>query len=110
MSEQSKKELTERDICTKYITPALASSGWDIQSQIREEVSFTAGRIFVHGTKVKRGDAQRADYVLYYKPNMPIAGQSQSPWAVATSTVPTNGTVQVKLVSVKVKPMRSADA
>ncbi len=73
MSEQSKKELTERDICTKYITPALASSGWDIQSQIREEVSFTAGRIFVHGTKVKRGDAQRADYVLYYKPNMPIA-------------------------------------
>lgn len=73
MSESLKKELTERDICTKYITPALASSGWDIQSQIREEVSFTAGRIFVHGTKVKRGDAQRADYVLYYKPNMPIA-------------------------------------
>jgi len=73
MSEQSKKEFTERDICTKYITPALASSGWDIQNQIREEVSFTAGRIFVHGTKVKRGDAQRADYVLYYKPNMPIA-------------------------------------
>ena len=73
MSEQSKKELTERDICTKYITPALASSGWDIQIQIREEVSFTAGRIFVHGTKVKRGDAQRADYVLYYKPSMPIA-------------------------------------
>lgn len=73
MSEQSKKELTERDICTKYITPALASSAWDIQSQIREEVSFTAGRIFIRGTKVKRGDAQRADYVLYYKPNMPIA-------------------------------------
>ncbi|HVP77786.1 MAG TPA: DEAD/DEAH box helicase family protein [Thermodesulfobacteriota bacterium] len=73
MSEQLKKELTERDICTKYITPALASSAWDIQSQIREEVSFTAGRIFVHGTKVKRGDAQRADYVLYYKPNIPIA-------------------------------------
>lgn len=73
MPEQLKRELTERDICTKYITPALASSGWDIQSQIREEVSFTAGRIFVHGTKVKRGDAQRADYVLYYKPNMPIA-------------------------------------
>ena len=73
MSEQSKKELTERDICTKYITPALASSGWNIQSQIREEISFTAGRIFVHGTKVKRGNAQRADYVLYYKPNIPIA-------------------------------------
>ena len=72
MSEQSKRELTERDICTKYITPALVSSGWDLHNQIREEVTFTAGRIIVHGMKVKRGDAQRADYVLYYKPNIPF--------------------------------------
>jgi len=68
-----KKSLSERDICTKYITPALDSAGWDVQSQIREEMTFTAGRIIVEGTKTKRGKSKRADYVLYYKPNMPIA-------------------------------------
>ena len=40
-----KKALSERDICTKFITPALVQAGWDIQTQIREEVTFTAGRI-----------------------------------------------------------------
>ena len=38
-----KKKLTERDICTKYINPALQNAGWDMHSQVREEVSFTAG-------------------------------------------------------------------
>ena len=71
--EFDKKSLSERDICTKYITPALVNCGWDLQSQIREEVSFTAGRIIVQGKKVKRGKPNRADYVLYHKPNMPIA-------------------------------------
>ena len=42
-------------------------------SQIREEVSFTKGRIIVRGKLVTRGKAKRADYVLYYKPNIPIA-------------------------------------
>jgi type I restriction enzyme R subunit len=68
-----KKALSERDTCSKYITPALQATGWDLQTQIREELSFTAGRIMVQGKKIKRGKARRADYVLYYKPNMPIA-------------------------------------
>ena len=68
-----KRDLSERDICSKYITPALESAGWDRMLQIREEVSFTKGRIIVRGKLVTRGQAKRADYVLYYKPNIPIA-------------------------------------
>ena len=69
----SKKDLTERDICTKYITPSLVKAGWDVLSQIREEVSFTKGRIIVRGKLVTRDKPKRADYILYYKPNIPIA-------------------------------------
>src|ERR1700719_1347376 len=68
-----KRGLSERDICTKFITPALRGAGWDVMSQIREEVSFTKGRIIVRGKLVSRGKAKRADYVLYYKPNIPLA-------------------------------------
>jgi len=68
-----KKSLTERDICTKFITPALRRAGWDEREQIREEVSFTKGRIIVRGKLVARKQAKRADYILYYKPNIPIA-------------------------------------
>ena len=68
-----KRDLSERDICTKYITPAITQAGWDLMSQIREEVSFTKGRIIVRGKLVTRGKPKRADYVLYYKPNIPIA-------------------------------------
>ena len=68
-----KKQLSERDICTKFITPALRQAGWDELSQLREEVSFTKGRIIVRGQMVKRGKAKRADYILYYKPNIPLA-------------------------------------
>jgi len=68
-----KKSLSERDICTKFITPAIQEAGWDVLSQIREEVSFTKGRIIVRGRLVTRGKAKRADYILYYKPNIPIA-------------------------------------
>lgn len=66
-----KKSLSERDICTKFITPALQRSGWGID-QFREEVSFTKGRIIVRGKLVTRGEAKRADYVLFYKPNIRI--------------------------------------
>lgn len=69
----NKKDLSERDICTKFITPNLEEAGWDVQSQIREEVYFTKGRIIVRGKLVTRGKAKRADYILYYKPNYPIA-------------------------------------
>ena len=68
-----RKSLSERDICTKFITPALRKAGWDEMAQIREEVSFTKGRIIVRGKLVSRGKGKRADYILYYKPNIPIA-------------------------------------
>lgn len=69
----NKKILSERDICTKFITPALERSGWDKQLQILEEVSFTDGKIYVRGKITARGIRKRADYILYYKPNIPIA-------------------------------------
>lgn len=69
----NKKELSERDICTKYITPALEKAGWDIQLPVREEVSLTKGRIIVRGKLHTRGNNKRADYILYHKPNIPIA-------------------------------------
>lgn len=69
----SKKDLSERDICTKFINPALEQAGWDMQKQVREEVGFTDGRIYVKGNLSVRGKRKRADYILYYKPNIPIA-------------------------------------
>lgn len=68
-----KKELSERDICTQFILPALVKAGWDVAKQVREEVYFTNGRIFVKGNKTARGERKRADFVLYLKPNIPIA-------------------------------------
>lgn len=68
-----KQLLSERDICSKYITPALQSAGWDLQTQISEEKTLTDGRIIVRGKLVARGKQKRADYVLYLKPNIPIA-------------------------------------
>ena len=68
-----KKQMSEQDIRSKFITPAIVDVGWDLQSQIREEVTFTQGRVIVRGKLVTRGKAKRADYILYYKPNIPIA-------------------------------------
>ena len=68
-----KKQFSERDICTKYITPALERVGWDIATQVREEFSLTNGRIIVRGKLHTRAKNKRADYVLFYKPNVPIA-------------------------------------
>ena len=71
----NKKELTEADIRSKFITPALTTSaaGWDLMTQVREEVYFTKGRVIVRGKMVKRGEAKKADYILYYKPGIPLA-------------------------------------
>lgn len=69
----NKRTLSERDICTKFISPALEKAGWDMQLQILEEVSFTDGKIYVRGKITARGTRKRADYILYYKPNIPIA-------------------------------------
>src|SRR5580692_4474888 len=72
----NKKDLTEADIRTKYITPAIFGpdhSKWDSMTQVREEFYFTKGRVIVRGKSVKRGEAKKVDYLLYYKPNIPIA-------------------------------------
>lgn len=68
----NKKDLSERDICTQFITPAILKAGWNL-SQIREEVSFTDGKVIVMGKLVSRGKQKRADYILYYKNDIPIA-------------------------------------
>ncbi len=68
-----KKTLSESDICAKFITPALIKAGWDEGLQIRREVSFTKGRIIVRGKLHTRGEQKRADYILYFKANIPIA-------------------------------------
>jgi len=74
-----KLQLSERDICTKFITPAILQADWQ-QHQFREEVSLTDGRVMVRGklaARVKNPDAKggpkRADFVLYARPNVPIA-------------------------------------
>jgi type I restriction enzyme R subunit len=69
----NKKSLSERDICTKFITPAVENAGWDKLTQLLEEVYFTDGKIYVRGKMTARGKAKRADYILFYKPNIPIA-------------------------------------
>lgn len=71
-----KKELTEADIRTKFITPALVGDTggkWNVMTQLREEFYFTKGRVIVRGKTVKRGEAKKADYILYIKPGLPIA-------------------------------------
>lgn len=68
-----KRSLSERDICSKFITPALLQAGWDMNRQVREEVSFTKGRVIVRGKLHSRGEARRADYILYHQANLPLA-------------------------------------
>ena len=67
-----KRELSEEDIKARYITPAVENAGWD-KKQIRYEYAFTAGRIILRGNVTARGKKKRADYVLFYKPNFPLA-------------------------------------
>jgi hypothetical protein len=83
-----KRSLSERDICTKFITPALRQAGWDEMLQVREEVSFTKGRIIVRGKLVSRGKGKRADYILYFKPRV-RARASKGPAYCMAATDPT---------------------
>ncbi|WP_304142848.1 EcoAI/FtnUII family type I restriction enzme subunit R [Mesoflavibacter zeaxanthinifaciens] len=69
----NKKRLSESDIKAKFITPAILKSGWDEQTQIGREIFFTDGRIYVKGKLTARGKRKFADYILFYKPNVPIA-------------------------------------
>jgi type I restriction enzyme, R subunit len=79
LASLDKKSLSERDICTKFITPAIHQAGWTLQ-QFREEVQITDGRVVVRGSLAARiknpavkGGPRRADYVLYAQPHIPIA-------------------------------------
>ena len=73
MNYINKKELSEMDIRTKFITPAITNAGWDPITQMREEYKVTNGRIIARGKSCKREAPLKADYVLFYKPNKPIA-------------------------------------
>ena len=67
-----KRNLSEEDIKARYITPAVTAAGWHI-NQIRFEYPFTDGRIILRGNVTARGKQKRADYILFYKPNFPLA-------------------------------------
>ena len=72
----NKKALTETDIRTKFITPAIVGPNgdkWNLKTQVCEERYFTKGRVIVRGKTVRRGEAKKADYLLYYQPNLPLA-------------------------------------
>lgn len=69
----NKKDLSEADIKEKFITPALTNAGWDEHTQLGREIFFTDGRIYVKGKITARGRRKFADYILFYKPNVPIA-------------------------------------
>jgi len=69
----NKKDLSESDIKAKFITPAIINSGWDEITQLGREIFFTDGRIYVKGKLTARGKRKFADYILYYKPNVPVA-------------------------------------
>src|SRR6266567_3060032 len=67
-----KKALTETDIRTKFITPAILAK-WDVMTQVLEERYFTKGRVIVRGKMTSRGKARKADYILFFKPHIPLA-------------------------------------
>jgi type I restriction enzyme R subunit len=69
----NKRDLSESDIKAKYITPSILKSGWDEHTQIGREIFFTDGRIYVKGKMTRRGKRKFADYILFYKPNVPMA-------------------------------------
>ncbi|MCF7902770.1 MAG: DEAD/DEAH box helicase family protein, partial [Candidatus Marinimicrobia bacterium] len=66
-------QLSETEIRTQYITPALVKAGWDFKRNAREELYLTDGRILVKGKHTKRGKRKKADYVLFHKPGVPLA-------------------------------------
>ena len=68
-----KKNLTEQDISTKYIVPAIQKAGWDVMMQVSEQKQITDGRIIISGKNIKRGERKRPDFVLSYYKNFPLA-------------------------------------
>ncbi len=69
----NKAKLSETDIITKFILPAIKESGWDDMTQIRQEVKLRDGKVIVRGQAAARKKVKSADIVLYHKPSMPLA-------------------------------------
>ncbi|EHU5005201.1 DEAD/DEAH box helicase family protein [Vibrio vulnificus] len=69
----SKSQLSEADIISKFILPAIKENGWDDMNQIRQEVKLRDGKVVVRGQIAARKKVQSADIVLYHKPSMPLA-------------------------------------
>ena len=69
----NKKLLNEAEICDAFITPAIIGAGWNQSTQIRREYTFTDGRVIVRGEIGSRGKKKRADYLLFYQSNLPLA-------------------------------------
>ncbi len=68
-----KKKLSETDIISKFIMPAIQAAGWDLMTQIRQEVKLRDGKVIVRGQLGIRKTVKSADIVLYHKPNLPLA-------------------------------------
>jgi len=73
MAGMNKTQLTETDIITKFILPAIKEAGWDVMAQIRQEVKLRAGKVVVRGKLAARLTVKSADIVLYHKPGLPLA-------------------------------------
>ncbi len=76
MTKDARREgvMTEADTCREFVTPRLVEAGWsESPCTIGEQRTFTEGRIIVAGGKVRRGKQKRADYLLYYRRDFPLA-------------------------------------
>ena len=69
----NKIKLTETDIISKFILPAVKEAGWDDMTQIRQEVKLRDGKVVVRGQLAARMKVKSADIVLYHKPGLPLA-------------------------------------
>ena len=78
VSTINKAKLTETDIITKFILPAVKEAGWDDLTQIRQEVKLRDGKVVVRGQMAARKKVKSADIVLYHKPGLPLARASSA--------------------------------
>ena len=68
-----KKQMTEEDIKLNFITPAILSKGWQDKITMETQLKFTDGKVNLRGNKVSRETPKKADYVLYFAKNNPLA-------------------------------------
>ena len=73
MAEINKATLTEADIISKYLLPAIKAAGWDDLTQVRQEVKLRDGKVVVRGQMAARKKVKSADIVLYHKMGLPLA-------------------------------------